>query len=119
MGKAAEISDGGQRYLTIDGRGIYVTRVGGSYFAAASDCPCPLSGGVLNRVVEVDGAPCVECDAKCYTLAFDLRSGKNTRGYGFEIRVYPVRVEEDGLVVEVGSRPSEGPATKHPPTSLR
>jgi nitrite reductase/ring-hydroxylating ferredoxin subunit len=101
IGKAGEIVEGMQKFVKLDGKGIYVSRVHGELFAADSACPCPLSGGALNRIVELDGAPCVECDAKCYTLAFDLRTGRNVRGFGFEVEVHPTRVEGGEVFVEM------------------
>ncbi len=96
-----ELEDGTQKFVTVQGRKLYLTRVGGAFFASDCNCPCPLSGGVLNRITDHGGAPCVECDARCYTLAFDLRTGGNTRGEDFSIRVFPARVENDAVFVEM------------------
>lgn len=101
VGNASEIPEGGQKFVKAGGKRIYVTRVSGQVYAADSSCPCPLSGGVLSRVIEHEGAPCVECDARCYTLAFDLRTGLNVRKYNFEVAVYPTRVEGDEIFLEM------------------
>ncbi len=98
---AGEVGEGGQKFVKVQGRGLYVSRVGGRLFAADSSCPCPLSGGVLNRIVEVEGRPCVQCNAACYTLVFDLETGKNVRGFNFAIGVFPAQVEGDEILVEL------------------
>lgn len=100
VGRAGEIGEGAQRFVQVDGCGVYVTRLDGNLYAAESACPCPLSGGTLNRVVKDGETPCVECDASCYTLAFDLRSGRNTRDWNFEVRTYPVRIMDGDVFVE-------------------
>jgi nitrite reductase/ring-hydroxylating ferredoxin subunit len=96
-----EVAEGGQKFVRVEGRALYLSRVGGRFFAAESSCPCPLSGGVLNRIVEHGGHPCVECDARCYTLAFDLETGRNVRGFNFAIDVFPARVEDGAVFVDL------------------
>lgn len=96
---ADSIGEGEQHYVKLEGNGIYVSRVGGALYAADAKCPCPLTGGTLNRIVNHEGAPCVQCDAACYTLIFDLRTGRNVKRFNFEIDVYPTRVENDEVVV--------------------
>ena len=99
VGQADEIAEGTQRFVQVDGRGVYVTRVDGAFYASESACPCPLSGGTLNRVAREREAPCVECDASCYTLAFDLRTGRNTRDWNFEIQTYPVCIMDGDVII--------------------
>lgn len=101
VAKAGGIEEGGQKFVKASGKGVYLHRIGGRFFAAESGCPCPLSGGILNRIVTHDGAPCVQCDAKCYTLAFDLGTGRNTRGFNYSIEVYPTRIEDDTILVDL------------------
>ena len=96
-----EISDTTQKYVRIDGQGVYLTRVGDKVYAADSSCPCPLSSGILNRIVNHEGGPCVQCDAACYTLTFDLHTGRNSRGWNFEIRTYPTRIMDGEVFVEI------------------
>ena len=98
---ASELREGTQKYVNAHGKQLYVSNVGGEFFTAECNCPCPLSGGVLNRIVDVKGAPCVECDARCYTLAFDLRTGKNTRGEDLIIEVFPTKIESDTVFAEM------------------
>ena len=97
--QANSIGEREQRYLKRAGNGVYVTRAGGELYAADAKCPCPLTGGTLNQVIEYDEKPCVQCDATCYTLMFDLRTGKNAKDFDYEIDVYPTRVENDEVIV--------------------
>ena len=96
-----EIEEGAQKYVIVNGKKMYISRVRGEFFASDCSCPCPLSGGMLNRIVDHEGEPCVECDARCYTLAFTLRGGENTRGDDYGIGVYPTYVENDTIFVKI------------------
>ena len=106
-----DFSAGPQKYVRVNGKQMYVTRVGAAYFTAECNCPCPLSGGILNRIVEHHGAPCVECDARCYTLAFDLSTGVNTRGEEEAIVACPTHVENGEIFVT--SRGDGAPSPTH------
>ena len=101
VAKLDEIGDSTQRFIKVDGRSIYLTRVGDRVYAAESSCPCPLSGGDLNRIVNQGGPPGVQCDAVCYTLTFNLETGENTRGWNFEVRTYPTRIMDGEVFVEI------------------
>ena len=101
VAKLNEIGDSTQTFVKIDGRSIYLTRIGGKVFAADTCCPCPLSSGILNRLVHHEGAPSVQCDAVCYTLTFDLETGRNTRGWNFEVQTYPTRIMDGEVFVEI------------------
>ena len=93
------IGEGEQHFVKLKGNGVYVTRVGGALYAADAKCPCPLTGGTLNQIVDHEGAPCVQCDASCYTLIFNLTTGRNVKGFDYEIDVYPTRIEDDEVIV--------------------
>lgn len=91
--------------MRVGDRDLYLFTIDGRTFAADATCPCPLSGGVLDRLV--DGERAVECNARCYTMTFDLETGRNTQGYdGYAIGVYPVRVEAGQVVVAIPDPPS-------------
>ncbi|MCE5252619.1 MAG: Rieske 2Fe-2S domain-containing protein [Actinomycetia bacterium] len=106
----ADLSDGGLKAVTLEGKELLLARVGDEYFAADDRCPhmgARLSGGTLEGTIVV----CPRHGSR-----FDLRDGRVDRWTESSgpllsiakmvrpprpLRTYPVQVREGRLMVDV------------------
>lgn len=93
-----DIPEGTGQTFEVQGRKIAVFNVGGSFYAlddACSHAEASLGAGELDS-----DERCVECPR--HGALFDLETGQPRTLPAYEpVVVYPVRVEEGGIVVEV------------------
>ena len=87
-----ELVEGLGLYVDIDGRDLAVFLHDGRPHVL--DNTCPHAGGSLaSGHVEVVGeTPCAVCPVHCWH--FRLKDGEYNDMTGFEVKVYPVRIEE-------------------------
>jgi nitrite reductase (NADH) small subunit len=106
-----ELPEGGRRIVDVGGRSIGVFHVDGRYYAIRNVCPhmgAPLCLGTV-------GGTMLPSEPHTYTYGlenrilrcpwhgyeFDLETGRPPFGtYPLRVRTYPVRVEEDQVVIE-------------------
>jgi nitrite reductase (NADH) small subunit len=86
-----ELVEGQGHYVDIDGRELAVFLHRGRPYVM--DNTCPHAGGSLSSgyVEEHAGTPCAVCPMHAWS--FRLDNGEYFDMPGFEVRVYPVRVE--------------------------
>ena len=122
----AEIPEGGRKTAEVAGRRIVVFNLGGEFFALLDRCPHqggPLSEGILCGLVEAEtpgryrysrAGEFIRCP--WHAWEFDVRTGRSqvdprrikTRAFPARVEpgaalvaeTFPVRVEEDYVVVE-------------------
>lgn len=96
LGPASAVPDEGMAVFDANGRKIAVAKVSGTHYAFDDTCThkqCPLSKG------ELEGTT-VTCP--CHGSQFDVTTGAVLQGPAMEpVESFPVRVEDDSLVVEV------------------
>ena len=90
-----EISDGGAKEVTVDGRKIALFRVKDQYYAIANTClhrAGPLAEGELNDY---------QVTCPWHGWKYDVRDGSFTVIPTLKVATYGVRMGEDGIFVEV------------------
>jgi 3-phenylpropionate/trans-cinnamate dioxygenase ferredoxin component len=96
VAKASDLEDGEIRVFDIDGQIIAVACVEGSFYAFDDTCThemCSLSEG------DLDGTTVI---CPCHEGEYDITTGEVLDGPPPEpIATYPVRVEDDEILVEV------------------
>jgi nitrite reductase/ring-hydroxylating ferredoxin subunit len=130
VARVGEIPDGGRKIVDIDGRSIGIFRVGDEYFALRNRCPHeggPLCLGPTTGHVVADEPGAYQWSRSGEILRcpwhgweFDLRTGESwfdparcrTRSYrvsvrssatgGAEAETYPVSIEDQYVVLEMG-----------------
>ena len=102
-----DLTEGKPEAVTVDEVDLALVRNGDEVFAIRDECShatIPLSEGDVDVV---DGTCTIEC--WLHGSTFDLRTGKPTTLPAFEpVAVYPVRVEDDAVLVDVHT-PLNGP----------
>lgn len=97
IGKASSIRPGELASFVVDGTPIAVANVGGRYYAV--DEMCTHEECSLVEEGTLDGAV-VTCG--CHGAQFDVRTGQVLAPPALEpLKVYPLRVNGDDLIVEV------------------
>lgn len=82
--------------VTVNGKRIALFRIADEVFAL--DNVCPHEGGPLaDGFVEGDAVMC-----PLHAWSFDLRTGRVVSGGDVSVESYPVRVNGDDVMVEVG-----------------
>jgi nitrite reductase (NADH) small subunit len=111
VAKVGEIAPGGVKVVPIGRHGVGVYNVGGTFYAIANYCPHeggPLCAGRLGgRTVTDDEAPggasvvregeFIYCP--WHQWGFELSTGTTAVKPEWTIRTYPVRVENDDVIV--------------------
>jgi nitrite reductase (NADH) small subunit len=100
VGSADALEPGGRIGTTEGGRSIVVFNLDGELYAL--DASCGHKGGPLEDGVVRDGI--VTCPWHLHR--YDIRTGLRTDMPGIRQAVYPVVVEDDVIVVDVGDMPA-------------
>lgn len=80
--------------LEVGGHKVCFTRFDDGFYATSNRCPH--AGGSLGDGW-CDGDHQVVCPL--HRIKFDVRTGKNTTGEGYNVRTYPLKLEKDGLYI--------------------
>ncbi|MDN8618575.1 Rieske (2Fe-2S) protein [Variovorax ginsengisoli] len=91
-----DLAAGGRCFARHGGHEIALFRIQGAVYAIADSCP---HAGASLASGELEGAT-IRCPA--HGLRFDLVTGY-ARGGGFAMRIYPVRVHEGRVEVDLGA----------------
>jgi len=95
--KKADVPNFGKKVVTVNGQEILLVNLKGEIFACENECPhqgSPLQAGVVK-----DG-PTLSCPRHGYK--FNLKSGACQDFPEYILKVYPVRLEGDDILVELG-----------------
>jgi nitrite reductase/ring-hydroxylating ferredoxin subunit len=97
VGKAANVAPGELAAFDVEGTPIAVANVDGRLFAMDEMCTHEQCSLVEEGTLE---GPVVTCG--CHGAQFDVRTGEVLAPPALEpLRVYPLRMEQDDIVVEV------------------
>jgi nitrite reductase/ring-hydroxylating ferredoxin subunit len=94
--KVSEIPDWGKKQVTVDGRDILLVKVKGAVHAMEPECPhqgAPLSGALIKD------AGHITCQRHGYR--FSLQTGACDDFPEYTLKVYPVKVEGDEVLVDL------------------
>jgi nitrite reductase/ring-hydroxylating ferredoxin subunit len=94
--KITEIPDWGKKLVTIDGVEVLLVNVKGAVYAMEPECPhqgAPLSGALIKD------ADHITCQRHGYR--FNLRTGACENFPEYALKIYPVRVEGDDVLVDL------------------
>lgn len=97
---ADEVRDGTRRLLRADGHEIALFCVGERVHALADSCPHQGASLVTGKL---DGGA-VSCRA--HGLRFDLTTGCMRGAPGFGVRVYPIRIHDGQVQIDLAQPPS-------------
>jgi len=95
--KLSEVPNWGKKLVTVNGREVLLVNVKGTIHAIEPECPhqgAPLSGALLKD------ADHITCQRHGYR--FNLTTGACENFPEFTLRVYPVRVDGNDILVELG-----------------
>ena len=94
--KIAEIPSWGTKLVTVAGREVLLVNVKGTIHAMEPECPhqgAPLSGGIIKD------ADHITCQRHGYR--FSLQTGACDNFPDYSLKIYPVRIEGDDVLVEL------------------
>jgi nitrite reductase/ring-hydroxylating ferredoxin subunit len=94
--KVSEIPNWGKKLVTVAGREILLINVKGTIHAMEPECPhqgAPLSGGIIKD------ADHITCQRHGYR--FFLQTGACENFPDYSLKVYPVKIEGDDVLVEL------------------
>ncbi len=95
--KKADVPNFGKKVVTVNGQEILLVNLKGEIFACENECPhqgSPLQAGVVK-----DG-PTLSCPRHGYK--FNLKSGACQDFPEYTLKVYPIRLEGDDILVDLG-----------------
>jgi nitrite reductase/ring-hydroxylating ferredoxin subunit len=93
--KTDEIPEGKGRAFQAGQRTIAVVRANGKFYAMANKCMH--RGASMCEGVIADGGATIRCPWHNWT--FDLETGRNVIDHDEQLRMFPVRVEGDQLIL--------------------
>lgn len=97
VGTATDVPEGEGRVFEVQGRTVAVFNVGGRFYA--TDNECPHRGGPLG---EGDLAGSV-INCPWHAWRWDVTTGANVNNPAVTIACFPVTVEDDTIVVDLGT----------------
>ncbi|BDV41373.1 (2Fe-2S) ferredoxin [Geotalea uraniireducens] len=95
--KISDIPDWGKKIVTVNGQEILLVKAKGAVYACETECPhqgAPLSGAL------VKDAEHLSCQRHGYR--FNLKTGACKEFPEYTLKIYPVRIEGDDVLVELG-----------------
>jgi len=95
--KISEIPNWGKKLVTVNGREVLLVNVKGAVYAMEPECPhqgAPLSGALIKD------ADHITCQRHGYR--FSLKTGACDTYPEYTLKTYPVRIEGDDVLVELG-----------------
>ncbi len=95
--KISDIPNWGKKQVTVNGQEILLVNIKGAIYAMEPQCPhqgAPLSGALLK-----DGEH-ITCQRHGYR--FDLKTGACKDFPQYTLKLYPVSIADDNVLVELG-----------------
>ena len=123
VGRVADLPPGSRRLVQAGRFGVGVFNVNGRYYALNNHCPHaggPLCLGEVTGTTEEAGAykviwvrqgEIVSCP--WHAWEFDIATGRTITEPTKAVRTYPVRVEDDQVILETDGRPGSGSRNQH------
>jgi nitrite reductase/ring-hydroxylating ferredoxin subunit len=112
IGAATEFADGTIRTVGVNGREIGIVRWNGAMYAVNNLCTHqsgPVCSGILSGRLTAASPGGMDLDTSTPILAcpwhgweFDLRTGRALHDAQHRLRIFPVRVENGRVLVDVG-----------------
>lgn len=95
----SDLPPGGRKLVRLDGHSLLLFNLAGAVHAIADSCP---HAGAWLGSGKLDG-----CWLRCpaHGMSFDVRSGRMRGADGLTLRVYPVRVEGETVLVDLDLPP--------------
>ena len=94
--KVSEIPNWGKKLVTVAGREVLLVNAKGTIHAMEPECPhqgAPLSGGIIKD------ADHITCQRHGYR--FSLQTGACENFPDYSLKLYPVKIEGDDVLVEL------------------
>lgn len=91
----AEIPADSGKTIELDGKSLAVFNIGGAFYAI--DNTCLHKGGPLGEGV-VDGS---EVTCPWHGWVYDIKTGANTNDPEIKVKVYPVKMEGEDILVSI------------------
>jgi nitrite reductase/ring-hydroxylating ferredoxin subunit len=95
--KKADVPNFGKKLVTVNGQEVLLINLKGEIFACENECPH--QGSPLQAAVVKDG-PTLSCPRHGYK--FNLKTGACQDFPEYTLKVYPVRLEGDDILVDMG-----------------
>ena len=123
VGRVADLPPGSRRLVQAGRFGVGVFNVNGRYYALNNHCPHaggPLCLGEVTGTTEEAGAykviwvrqgEIVSCP--WHAWEFDIATGRTITEPTKAVRTYPVRVEDDQVILETDGRPGSRSRNQH------
>ncbi|SNB47848.1 Rieske (2Fe-2S) protein [Geobacter sp. DSM 9736] len=95
--KVSEVPNWGKKIVSVNGTQVLLVQSKGEFYACEPECPhqgAPLSGALLKE------AGTITCQRHGYR--FDLKTGACAGFPQYTLKVYPVRVEGENIMVDLG-----------------
>ena len=93
----SELWDGERRCFTLEGRRVFLIKLEGRVYAYENRCAhreLPIATGRLDGYV-------LTCPA--HEWQYDMRSGHGVNPDGTRLRAFPIKIENDDVLVDVGA----------------
>jgi len=94
--KASEVPNFGKKVISVSGQEILFINIKGSFFAVENECPH--QGSPLDAAIVKDGY--ISCPRHGYR--FNLADGSCSEHPDFKLKMYPVEVRGDDILVDLG-----------------
>lgn len=95
--KVSEIPDWGKKVVSVNGQEILLVRIKGAVYACETECPhqgAPLAGALIKDSEHLS------CQRHGYR--FNLKTGACREFPEYTLKIYPVQIAGDDVMVEVG-----------------
>ena len=93
--KVSEVPNFGKKVVTVNGQEVLLTNIKGEIFACENECPhqgSPLQSGVVKDTY-------ISCPRHGYR--FDLKTGSCLDNSAYTLKIYPVTINEDEILVQL------------------
>ena len=96
VAKTSEVPNFGKKVVSVSGREILLINIKGTFFAVENECPH--QGSPMGAAVVKDGY--IACPRHGYR--FNLTDGKCAEHPEFVLATFPVRLNGDEILIELG-----------------
>jgi nitrite reductase/ring-hydroxylating ferredoxin subunit len=95
--KVADVPNFGKKVVQVNGQELLLVNLKGTIYACENECPhqgSPLTGGIVKE------GPTISCPRHGYK--FNLQTGSCQDFPEYTLRVYPVQLQGDDIMVNLG-----------------
>lgn len=94
--KVSDVPNFGKKVVTVNGQEVLLINIKGEIFACENECPH--QGSPMNSGIAKDGH--LSCPRHGYR--FDLKTGSCIDNAAFTLKIYPVQIQGDEILVNLG-----------------